>query len=59
VLKVLAPGDLAETHQSGHQSQLSGIIELEARDAFAGRGQSGLGELLKLPAIDKGLENRC
>jgi len=35
---------------------LTGVIELEARDAFAGRGEGGLGELAKLPAIDKGPE---
>jgi hypothetical protein len=34
-----------------------GVVELEAGDPVAGRGQSGLGKVSELPAIDKGFEN--
>ena len=40
-----------------HQGQLPGVVELEAGDAFAGRSDSRFGEMLKLPAIDKGFED--
>ena len=36
---------------------MSGIVELEARNAFAGRGDGGLGQPLELTAIDKRLED--
>jgi hypothetical protein len=36
---------------------LSRIVELEAGDAFAGRGEGGFGELLELSAIDKRFED--
>jgi hypothetical protein len=50
-------GDLGEADQGMHQGQLPGVVELEAGDAFAGCGESRFGELLKLPAIDKRLED--
>jgi hypothetical protein len=50
VLKVLAAGICAK-------GELSGIVELEAGDTFAGRGQGGFGELSERPAIDKGFED--
>jgi hypothetical protein len=49
--------DLSETDQGVHQGELSGIVELEAGDAFAGRGQGGFGKVSELPAIDKGFED--
>jgi hypothetical protein len=36
---------------------LPGVVELEAGDAFAGRGNSRFGEMLTLPAIDKSLKD--
>jgi hypothetical protein len=36
---------------------LSGIVELEAGDAFAGRGEGGFGKLSELPAINKRFED--
>src|SRR5271165_428952 len=49
--------DLRKAHESVHESQLSRIVELEARNAFAGRGDGGLGKPLELTAIDKRLED--
>ena len=50
-------GDLGEADQSMHQGQLPGIVEFEARNAFAGQGAGRSGEMLKLPAIDKRLDD--
>lgn len=49
--------DLRKAHESMHQGQLAGIVELETRNAFAGRGDGGFGQPLELTAIDKCLEN--
>ena len=57
MLKVLAGRDLGKSYERVHEGQLSGIVELEARNAFAGRGDGGLGQPLKLAAIDKRLED--
>jgi hypothetical protein len=40
-----------------HRGQLPGIVELEARNAFAGRGDGGFSQPSELTAIDKCLEN--
>jgi len=49
--------DLGKSYEGVHEGQLSGIVELEARNAFAGRGDGGLGQPLKLAAIDKRLKD--
>ena len=49
--------DLSKTDQGVHQGELSGIVELEAGDTLAGRGQGRLGEVSELPAIDKGFKD--
>src|SRR5215472_192745 len=49
--------DLGEADQGMHQSQLPWIVELEARDALAGRGASRLSEMLELSATDECLED--
>src|SRR6266436_4787880 len=49
--------DLRKADESVHEGQLAGIVELEARNAFADRGDGGLGEPLELTAIDKRLED--
>jgi len=49
--------DLRKADESVHESQLARIVELEARNAFAGRGDGGFGQALELTAIDKGLED--
>jgi hypothetical protein len=48
---------LSEAHEGVHQGQLLGVVELEARNALAGRGEGRFGEPLKLAAVDKGLED--
>src|SRR5215469_9903665 len=40
-----------------HKSQLSGLVQLQTRDASAVRKQRGLGELTKLLAVHKGFQN--
>ena len=40
-----------------HEGQLPGIVEFEARDAFAGGGDGGFGQSLELAAIDKRLKD--
>ena len=49
--------DLSKTDQGVHQSELSGIVELEAGDTLAGRGQGGLGEVSELPTINKSFKD--
>ena len=49
--------DLRKANESVHEGQLPGIIELEPRNAFAGRGEGGFGQPLELTAIDKRLED--
>jgi len=45
--------DLRKADESMHQGQLPGIVELEAGNAFTGRGDGGLREPFELAAIDK------
>jgi hypothetical protein len=40
-----------------HYGQLPGIVEHEAGNTFAGWGMGRFGEILELPAIDKGLKD--
>jgi hypothetical protein len=40
-----------------HEGQLSRMIELESRDAFAVGQNCGLSQLSQLPAIDEGLQD--
>jgi hypothetical protein len=49
--------NLGKAHQGVHQGQLPRIVELEARDAFAGRGQGRCRETLQVSAINKGFED--
>ena len=49
--------DLCNADKSVHEGQLPGIVELEARNAFAGCGDGGFGQPLELAAIDKRLED--
>ena len=49
--------DLRKADEGVHERQLARIVELEARNAFAGRGDGGFGQPLELTAIDKRLED--
>ena len=49
--------DLRKTYEGVHEGQLARIVELEAGNAFAGRGDGGFGQPLELTAIDKRLED--
>ena len=49
--------DVSEADESVHQRLLSGVVELEAGNAFAGRRDGGRGEPLQLAAVNKRLEN--
>jgi hypothetical protein len=47
--------DLCKADESVHEGQLPGVVELEAWNAFASRGDGGFGQPLQLTAIDKRL----
>src|SRR5204863_254096 len=50
-------GEVAEAHQGVHEGQLSGLIQLQTRDAPAVGKKCRLGELAKFLAVHKGFQN--
>lgn len=50
-------GDVREAHQGMHQGQLPRVIELQTRDAFAVREDSGLAEVPQLATIEEGFQD--
>ena len=50
-------GDVRESHEGVHEGQLPRMIQLQARDAFAGGEHRGLGEAPELATVEEGLED--
>jgi hypothetical protein len=48
---------MGEAHEGVHQGELPWVVELEAWDALACRGDGWLGEAAKLAAVDEGLQD--
>src|SRR5215469_11998015 len=51
----IAGGNVCEAHEGTHEGELPRVIELEARNAFARRGDRRFGKYSQLAAIDKGV----
>ena len=50
-------GNVCEAHERMHEGELPRVIELEARNAFACRGDRRFDKFSKLAAIDKGFKD--
>ena len=48
---------MGEAHEGVHQGELPRMVELEAWDALAGRGDGWLSEAAQLAAVDEGLQD--
>ena len=55
--EAVGSGHIGEAHQSVHQGQLSGMIELESRDALAAWQDSWRSQSFELVAVDKSLQD--
>ena len=53
----IAGGNVCEAHERTHEGELPRVIELEARNAFARRGDRRFGKFSQLAAIDKGFKD--
>ena len=53
----IAGRNVCEAHKRTHEGELPRVIELEARNAFARRGERRFGKFSQLAAIDKGFKD--
>jgi hypothetical protein len=53
----IAGRNLCEAHERTHEAELPQVIELEAGNAFARRGDRRFGKFSQLAAIDKGFKD--
>ena len=55
--KCASRGDVSESYQGMHQSQLSWMVEFQARNPSATGKHCGLCQLTQLPSVDEGLQD--
>ena len=53
----VAGSDVSEANQGVHEGQLSWVVEFESRDALTAGKDSGLGQVVQLPSVNKALQD--